>query len=58
MGENMSKDAKITQPIGDLYTDISLWFLSDNIKYDNERMKRLFRGCIKRVRKELDKNTK
>ena len=44
----------ITREIRGLYTDIGLWFLSDNIKYDKERMTRLFNGRINRIKNSLD----
>ena len=44
----------VSDEIKGLYVGIGLWFLSDNIKYDEERMKRLFNGTIDRIKKQIE----
>jgi len=51
----MKKQEKqvITQEIRGLYSDILIWFLSDNINIDKNRLKRLFNGRIERIKDRI-----
>lgn len=43
----------VTKSIKELFVGIKLWFLSDDIKIDDERMKCMFNITIDKIKKQI-----